>query len=154
MVQKDQDIYEIVTYENSNLYDRLPTYVGTYKEIKEISDKMITTMTNKNGIGLAATQVKIPIRMFVMGDYSTGFWTIVNPEILNVSEETESMEEGCLSFPGQRYKVTRPKIIEALYNDINGKIVKSYFKNIWARCFLHEMDHLNGITFDKRGEKV
>jgi peptide deformylase len=153
MTKTSQDYYEIITFENASLYERLPLYVGDYKEIKDTSDKMIVTMTNKNGIGLAATQVNIPIRMFVMGDYHSGFWTIVNPEILNASEEIEIMEEGCLSFPQQRYIVARPKIIEVSYNDINGKLVESRFKNIWARCFLHETDHLNGITFDNRGEK-
>lgn len=146
-------MYKIITFENILLYHAIPKYDGNYKDIKDISDQMIHTMIENRGIGLSANQVDIPYRMFVMGDIYRGFWTIINPIIINSSEENMILEEGCLSFPGQRYAVSRPKIIDVMYNDLNGAEVKTQFKDIWARCFLHELDHLNGITFDKIGEK-
>ncbi len=147
-------MFKILTFENQTLYNTLPYYVGDYKEIKNISDEMIVTMLVNKGIGLAANQVGVDIRMFVMGDVNYGFWTIINPQLLNSSIEVSELEEGCLSFPQQKYLVIRPKVIDVLYYDINGKETKTQFTGIWARCFLHELDHLNGLTFDKIGTKI
>ena len=145
---------KILTFPDRKLYTILPFYEGNYQEIKTISDQMIMTMIFNKGIGLAANQVGFSIRMFVMGDLSSGFWIIVNPAILNMSTEHENMVEGCLSFPNQKYSVIRPKVVDVMYYDINGKEIKTQFTGIWARCFLHELDHLNGLTFDMIGLKI
>lgn len=96
-------------------------------------------------IGLAAPQTGHLYRVFVM---SIGkLYTCFNPEIISVSDEFERDEEGCLSFPDLWLKIKRPVLVQARYQDENGKLVNETFENLAARCYLHETDHLNGVRF-------
>jgi peptide deformylase len=115
---------------------------------------MVTLMAEENGIGLSANQVGVNARVFVMyphniKDVNTPF-AVFNPKIIKVSQEVELEEEGCLSFPGLFFKVSRPKIIlvEFLDRDNNQHIIE--LTGIDARCFMHELDHLDGICFIDR----
>ena len=119
---------------------------------KKIAEGMFKIMIEENGLGLAAPQIGETHRVFVMGLEGEEF-ICFNPEVLEESDEQELNEEGCLSFPGLYVKVKRPKKIKARYQDEKGEMHERELEDLWARCFLHELDHLNGIVFvDKVGK--
>lgn len=119
---------------------------------KELEKDLLEFMYKNKGIGLAANQVGLQHRVFVMGhwdspDLGQAFF---NPIILSVSDTYNDFEEGCLSFPGIFVKVKRPKSIQAQWQDSEGNPVQGEFTGYDCKCFLHEYDHLEGITFKHR----
>mgnify|MGYP000021319957 CR=1 FL=1 len=115
--------------------------------IKELLDDMVETMHKYNGVGLAAVQVGILKRVFVIDLYDDkGPIVFINPVILKTKGERE-VEEGCLSFPNQFAKVVRPDEVTAEYTDRNGKRVKVKAKDLLAQAICHEYDHLEGEVF-------
>ena len=118
-------------------------------EIREILDDMIETMYDAEGIGLAATQVDIHLRMLVMdiSEDRASPMIFINPEITVLDPEPLGYEEGCLSVPGYYEMVTRPRkvLIKAL--DKNGDEFELEAEGIVAVCIQHEVDHLNGKLF-------
>lgn len=114
--------------------------------IKLTEDLLLTAKANK-ALGLAANQCGLPYSAFAMGDGNSHF-VIINPEVLSVSEELVHMQEGCLSFPLLLLSISRPKEVEVRFQDFNGNFHTKKFSGLSARIFLHEMDHLKGITFD------
>lgn len=119
------------------------------EDLKRVAEKMIETMYHYDGVGLAAPQVGISKRIFVM-DVGNGPIVVVNPEILEMSEEKEVMEEGCLSFPEVFENVERSKWIKVRYQTISGETVEEYLEGYAARVFQHEYDHLEGILLIDR----
>lgn len=124
----------------------------------KLEEEMIILMDKENGIGLSANQVGLDARVFVMqtsniSGINTPF-AVFNPKILNVSEEMELGEEGCLSFPGLFFKVLRPKHIVVEFLDRNNSTHIIELTGIDSRCFMHELDHLNGICFIDRISKL
>jgi peptide deformylase len=117
--------------------------------LKEVAEEMLRFVKSNNAIGLAANQVGIPKRMFIMSIEGEDF-VCVNPIVLSESPTVSSQEEGCLSFDKKTCEVERPVEIVVEYSDIKGDIIQKTFNGIRARCFLHELDHLNGITMFKR----
>jgi peptide deformylase len=119
------------------------------EEVRLVQD-MIETMYKAPGVGLAAPQVGVGKRIMVTdpsaGEKQGQLITIVNPEIV-VSEGEQYEEEGCLSLPGFTASVTRPQKVILRGVDMNGKEVTVEGKDLLARAFCHEMDHLNGIFF-------
>ena len=108
---------------------------------------MIDTMHKYNGVGLAAVQVGILKRVFVVDLYDDkGPIVFINPVILKTKGERE-VEEGCLSFPNQFAKVIRPEEVTAEYTDRKGKRVKIKAKDLLAQAICHEYDHLEGKVF-------
>ena len=118
----------------------------------EISKNMIDLMHKYKGIGLAANQVGVDAQIFVMGEEKP--ITVINPIITEVGPERVEMEEGCLSFPGLYFKVKRPSVVSVQYLDIEQKECIIKLEGLHARVFLHEYDHLQGITFDQRISKL
>jgi peptide deformylase len=116
-------------------------------------EEMFQLMFQKNGIGLAASQVGLEYRVFIMGDTHNKF-VCINPQILYKSDERVRIREGCLSYPGLNVSIDRSASIQVLFWDLLGQPQKMELNGIWARCFQHELDHLNGITFVKRAGKV
>lgn len=119
-------------------------------ELRAFMDDMLETMYAEEGIGLAAVQVGVHKRILVMdlqieGEKKPVF--VVNPEIIETSEELNEYEEGCLSFPEQRAKVIRPKRIKVKHLDYHGKEQVLECDELLATCIQHEMDHLNGVVF-------
>ena len=108
--------------------------------------RMKMTMKLYGGIGLSSNQVGVMHRMFIMGT-DDFFVACINPKVIEQSKETEVSAEGCLSFPGLQLKVERPKWIVAEYTDAEGQIQQTKFEGITARCYLHELDHMNGICY-------
>ncbi|HEX4998559.1 MAG TPA: peptide deformylase [Terriglobia bacterium] len=121
----------------------------TDEEIRLIQD-MVETMYKAPGVGLAAPQIGVGKRIMVTdptaGEKDNQLITVINPEI--VSAEGEQFEdEGCLSIPGFTAAVLRPKSVILRGLDLDGKEITVEGKNLLARAFCHEMDHLNGIFF-------
>jgi peptide deformylase len=128
-------------------------------EILSLINDMFDTMHNAGGMGLASNQVGEDIAVIVL-DISTvkGYESakpiiILNPKIVNRSEETIIQEEGCLSLPGIRAKVKRPKSIKVVYNDIDMKEKVLEDNDLSARVIQHEFDHLQGVFFPERTDE-
>ena len=124
----------------------------------QLEKDMCEFMIESKGIGLAANQIGLLKRVFVMGSTNiTGFpkpFAVFNPEITDHSENTVLDEEGCLSFPGLYFKVSRPEWIEAKFQDRDGNIHEVKMDGYVAKCFQHELDHLNGICYTDRVSKL
>ena len=118
---------------------------------KDLSKKMYNSMVKYGGIGLSCNQVGLPFRMFVMGGHPQieegKVRNVFNPLIVDFSEETILMKEGCLSFPFLFLSITRPKWVNVKYTDENGEIVEEYLHGMSARIFQHENEHMNGYIF-------
>lgn len=119
----------------------------------KIANEMIEDMIRFNGVGLAANQVGYNGRIFVMKPQTGKPFAVINPTIERVSATTKLDVEGCLSFPNLFLYVQRPDKVDVNYLDIDGKNVKMLLQDFEARIFLHEFDHLEGITFDTRVSK-
>jgi len=109
--------------------------------IKEMND----TMIKNNGLGLAACQIGKDIRIFVIHSDLSEKCIFINPEIIKMSKKTETMEEGCLSLPGEFLPTKRAKSLKIKALNENGKQFKLKAKDLLARTIQHEIDHLNGI---------
>ncbi len=123
------------------------------ERLAKLAADMLETMIEARGIGLAATQVGVLKRLFTWelppdedGHPGEG-GAIVNPEILEVSEELQEGEEGCLSFPGLFYPSQRPLRARLAYQGLDGDRREISGEGLLARVLLHELDHLNGILF-------
>ena len=120
-------------------------------DFSDTVSEMCHTMMENAAIGLAANQVGIPWRVFVIQTIS-GIEVCINPKIIESSNVLPNAE-GCLSFPGLKLIVHRPNIIKVEYFDSDLNRVTNMLYGIDAVCFCHELDHLNGITFDQRVSK-
>ena len=126
------------------------------KELKTLVADMFETMYVAPGIGLAAVQVGVPIRLLVIdlqepaeegGEPVRDPRTFINPEILWHSDAEVPYTEGCLSVPEQYAEVMRPDKIRAKWQDSDGKAYEEEIDGLLAVCLQHEMDHLNGVLF-------
>lgn len=120
------------------------------EELKKLSDDMFESMYAVQGIGLAAAQISLPLRLAVI-DVSNGKnpearLVLANPEII-YAEGEQREEEGCLSVPGFRGNVTRPQYVTMRAQDVTGKWYEMRGEGLLARAFCHEIDHLNGTLF-------
>ena len=113
---------------------------------KELADVLHKKMIELNGAGLSANQVGLPYRMFVFGNAERRY-AFFNPQIIGVSKEQDTMEEGCLSFPGFFLTLRRPKEVAVSYQDEEGTQHTAALKGVLARIVLHEYDHMEGINF-------
>ena len=121
---------------------------------KELKANMVEIMLNNNGIGLAANQVEFDGQVFVMGDKEDNATICINPQILQHTEEKVLDIEGCLSFVGIFVQVLRPKKITVKWQNIKGETLTNELDGMESKCFQHELDHLDGITFDTRVSKL
>jgi peptide deformylase len=123
-------------------------------EIRRMVDDMIDTMYEENGIGLAASQVGILLRLMVVGDEEgRSVRALVNPAIVDSGGEVTA-EEGCLSIPGIFAPVTRAQWVRLEAQDLEGQPVSIRARGLTARVFQHEMDHLDGVLFIDRLDPV
>jgi len=112
----------------------------------EFASSLVETCKRHNGLGLSANQCGYEYRVFVMGT-GDNYVAFFNPEITWVSEETSKMEEGCLSFLDLFLTVERPSVIKVNYQDHTGEKKTAQYTGLTARCFQHELDHMNGIVY-------
>ncbi len=119
-------------------------------DLRKLVDDMFETMYFANGVGLAAPQVGVSKRLFVMdcsgGEEESEKIALINPEIIYVEGE-QLGDEGCLSFPGIYTKVKRDLRAVVRYQDVNGELQELDGEDLTARCVLHETDHCDGIVF-------
>ena len=121
------------------------------EKTKELVYEMIVIMQEHDGIGLAAPQIGVAERVFVIGHKETGFVVCINPEWKPADDsEEELFLEGCLSFPHLQMKVKRHNKVLCEFTDMNGVRKTSEFVGVWAQAIQHEYDHLEGVTFDDR----
>jgi peptide deformylase len=121
---------------------------------KEIETNLASAMERFGGIGLSANQLGLDYRVFVMRTADSGIKAFFNPEITKVSQDTDLMKEGCLSFPDLYLMIKRSKEIELKYQDAEGEEHTIYLTGLGARCVQHECDHLNGILFIQRASRL
>ena len=143
---------ELIKAPNEFLEKQVKPFDFEKMDAAQISNDMVETMLKYKGIGLASNQVGIDAQIFVMGEEKP--ITVINPIITEVGPERVEMEEGCLSFPGLYFKVKRPSVVSVQYLDIEQKDCIIKLEGLHARVFLHEYDHLQGITFDQRISKL
>ena len=129
-----------------------------YDSLERFAEDMIMLMKMQNGMGLAANQIGITKRFFAIGSDSFDTFSkpviIWNPSIIKHSEEKVVDVEGCLSFKDIFVKVERPKEIEVQYETTQGKTRFAKLDGMESKCFQHELDHLEGITFNTRVSKL
>jgi len=121
--------------------------------LKETIAEMFTLMRENNGIGLAAPQVGINKRFFIM-EINGVKSVCINPKILSKNNVSVSDAEGCLSYPGTRVEVARPTEIRVKYMTPTGMSKTKTLRHLNARCFQHELDHLDGVVITDLGEPV
>ena len=114
----------------------------------EFASTLVETCKLHKGYGLSANQCGFKHRVFVMGS-GEEYVAFFNPKIITAKGEVH-MAEGCLSFPFLGLHITRPSEIDVEYQDFNGEKRTATFVGISARCFLHELDHMNGILYTER----
>lgn len=120
-------------------------------EVERLVEDMFETMYHAPGIGLAAIQVGVPLRVVTMDiskkDEEKASRVFINPEILTSSQELSTYEEGCLSIPEIHEDVERPARVTVRYLDLAGKTHEAEATGLFATCIQHEIDHLNGVLF-------
>ena len=139
----------IVLYGASVLKEKSTVVEEINDELRTILDEMVELMRKAKGVGLAANQVGIAKRFFVL-EIEDKVKKVINPEIVEFGEEIVEYEEGCLSIPEIYKKVNRPEMIKVKYQNENGEIVEEELHDLWARAFQHEFDHIDGILFIDR----
>ena len=150
-------ILPIYTYDQPVLRKETDEIDANYPNLKGIIQDMWDTLDKSHGVGLAAPQVGLPIRLAIINldciseeepQYAGYKRIFINPYIEEFDEsETESMEEGCLSLPGLSEKVTRPTRIRVSYLDENFQEHNEWVDGYLARVMQHEFDHLDGIVY-------
>ena len=129
-----------------------------YSDIEKFENDFVDLMLQEKGMGLAANQIGITKRFFAIGHDSFDTFQkpaiIWNPSIIKQSTEKVIDLEGCLSFKDIFVKVERPKKIEVQYETTQGKTRYARLDGMESKCFQHECDHLEGITFNRRVSKL
>jgi peptide deformylase len=119
--------------------------------IRRLAADLLETMYEAPGVGLAAPQVGVGKRLFVMDcapkDGEREPMVLINPEVTWTSEEVNVHEEGCLSIPEVYEEVTRPARVRVAWTDLEGATREQEFEGLWATCAQHEIDHLKGRLF-------
>ena len=132
--------------------------IAGYNDIEKFESDMIKLMLDERGMGLAANQIGVTKRFFAIGHDSFDTFEkpviIWNPQIIMQSKEKVIDVEGCLSFKDIFVKVERPETIEVQYETTKGQTKYARLEGMESKCFQHEQDHLEGITFNQRVSKL
>jgi peptide deformylase len=141
-------IMPIIKMDNPVLHQKAKKVRKIDDSIQKLIDNMIETMHDISGVGLAAPQVGVPLQVVViqLPDEEDAI-TLINPEVVKISEETEMMTEGCLSLPGYNADVKRSTSITVKARDRQGKPIRIKGEGLLAQVLQHETDHINGIVF-------
>lgn len=152
-------VLRIRTWGDPVLKTRAREVTEVTDEIRQLARDMLETLQNEHGVGLAANQVGALWRVFVAEVQEEEKtlprrYTILNPRITRTSQETESAEEGCLSFPGLYGPVERASEITIAGLDLKGRPLTLTATGLLARACQHELDHLDGVVFIERMKLV
>ncbi len=149
----------ILTKEQPALYKKCRPVTEFNPRLHQLLDDMHETLTSANGVGLAAPQVGVLRRVVLVIETnvpegeSEKVIELINPEIVETEGEQDG-PEGCLSVPGEYGLVKRPMNVTVRAQDRNGEWFEAKGTGLTARCFCHEIDHLNGIVFTSKAERM
>jgi peptide deformylase len=145
---------ELIKFPNDLLREKMPEFdfSNPIQDPVELERDMLQFMYARDGIGLAANQVGVRARVFVMGHRSNQEegMAFFNPVVVANTDDMDDLEEGCLSFPGIFVNIKRPKAIKARWQNSKGEVMEGEFRGYECKCFLHELDHLEGVVFKDR----
>ena len=156
-------MFKVYQYPHETLVQTSTAWTETdtikgYDDLERFETDMIKLMLDARGIGLAANQIGITKRFFAIGHNSFDTFQkhaiIWNPQVINFSKDKVVDVEGCLSFKGIWLRVERPRTVEVQYETTQGKTKFAKLDGMESKCFQHELDHLDGITFNKRVSKL
>ncbi len=149
---------QLITYPHPTLRHRSKPILRVDARLKELVEEMFEIMYEFRGVGLAANQVNLPIRLFIAnpsGNKDEGPELVfINPEV-NKAKGIVEAEEGCLSLPGINANVKRNKSLQINAYDMSGKEIKADIDGFLGRIVQHEIDHLDGVLFiDRLAEEI
>ena len=147
-MQHSENLLNIVYYPGAILRKKAAPVERITPEMSEFIARMADTMYESNGVGLAAPQVGIALRIIVV-DVDDCLHAVINPVII-ASEGSQTGIEGCLSLPGLHGDVTRAQRVTVRGLNLQGKRITLSGEGMWARCMQHEIDHLDGVLFIDR----
>ena len=146
----DQMIRPILTYGAPELEEESREVTDFSEDLQQLAEDMLETMYAAPGVGLAAPQVGVNVRLIVVdptaGEQEGHQTVLVNPEVVE-RKGHQKEEEGCLSFPGMTATVDRPDIVLIKGQDLSGTKVELEAEGLMARALCHEIDHLDGVLF-------
>jgi len=149
-------VKRIVQYGDEHLKKISDTVIEINEEIRELIQDLKDTLSTVEGVGLAAPQIAVNKRVILIDvtPDNTSPIILINPKVVKVSKETDRDYEGCLSYVGYEGVVERPvkMVVEALNEE--GKLIKYEVEDFMARVFCHEMDHLEGILYMEKADKM
>ena len=145
------ELEDIVLSPDPRLTTRCTEIDAIDDSVRKLAERMLRDMYAADGVGLAAPQIGELVRLVVIDvDYPTGEenpYVLVNPRIVEASEETRPYDEGCLSFPGISVEIERPRRVVVQAENLDGDTMQYEAEdNLMAVCLQHEIDHLDGIT--------
>ena len=118
----------------------------------QLAVDLAETMIQNNGLGLAANQIGLPYRAFAIN--ANPVFVCFNPRIVDQTTETIAMDEGCLTFPNLFLKIKRSRTIKIRFATPTGEVMTRTFDGMTARCFQHELDHLNGVVYTSKSKPL
>jgi len=150
-----KNILSLVRELDPILSETIPEFDFTNPEYNavEIASDLVETCKHYKGLGLSANQCGLRHRVFVAG-FGENFVAFFNPKVISVGKENVHMSEGCLSYPHLFISITRPDSVHLEYEDFNGEKKQGIYTGLTARIILHELDHLNGVTFTKKAKPL
>jgi peptide deformylase len=153
-VQLQIETFDLVSEKDPILAEHLPLFDFNNAPInpQDFASSMVETCIKYNGYGLSANQCGFRHRMFVMGA-GKEYVAFYNPILLRTEGEVH-MLEGCLSYPGLMLRITRPEKIWVKYQDYNGMEKEAHYVGMSARCWLHELDHMEGIVYTTQAKPL
>jgi peptide deformylase len=155
LIPQQVPIFDLISEESPILREVMPEFDFDKPPVNpnQFASSLVETCKMHHGYGLSANQCGFKYRVFVMGA-EDNYVAFFNPEIINISKEESHIVEGCLSFPLLGLRITRPSEIGVRYQDFNGEWKGTTLNGISARCFQHELDHMNGIVYTSRCKPV
>lgn len=139
--------------QHSPVLRQLAEPVADVADIQDLIKDLFDSLEVLHGVGLAAPQIGVSKQVFVIA--IDGIKKVfVNPAVISTSDHKTIDIEGCLSLPGLRLKIKRPPQIKAMWTNETGEQEIADLDGLWARCWLHEYDHVNGILIDDRVSKL
>lgn len=139
----------ILNYPDARLHLKAKPVAAVDERVRQLVADMFETMYAASGVGLAATQVNVQLRVIVIDDSEdrSGKLVLINPEFISKSKETKEWEEGCLSVPNTYETVTRPASVRIRALNLNGEKFELSADELLAVAVQHEIDHLDGKVF-------
>ena len=146
----------IVTNDQEFLGKKSRPVTAFDEKLATLVNDMRETLDKAQGMGLAAPQVGILRRIFIVDIHKNGseYKELINPEIVSATGKSNKYCEGCLSFPGRSFDITRAETVIMRAQNVKGETFVFEAKDLVARCLQHELDHLNGITIPMIGKEV